>query len=185
MWKLLYKIRNRFDGRWYRKHIILKSFGKCGKNVVIGKQYDFAGNENFYFDDFVSIGNGATFYSTAAKIIIHSHVVFGPRVTIITGDHYYGLIGKYIIDVKAEEKPKELKLDKDVVFEGDNWIGANATILKGVTVHKGAIIAAGSVVTKDVPEYSIVAGVPAKVIKQRFSLSEIEEHERQIKTNYK
>lgn len=53
-------------------------------------------------------------------------------------------------------------------FEGDNWICTNACILKGVTVGKGAVVAAGAVVTKDVPPYSIVAGAPARVIKMRF-----------------
>ena len=178
MWKLIYKIRNRFDGRWYRKHILLKSFGKCGENVCVGKNYDFAGNENFIIDDDVSIGNGATFYSVAAKIIIKSHVIFGPNVTIVTGNHYYGYVGKYISKVRSEDKPKDLGLDLDVVIEGDNWIGANSIILKGVTIHKGAIIAAGAVVTKDVPEYAIVAGAPAKVIKYRFSKEDILKHEK-------
>ena len=47
------------------------------------------------------------------------------------------------------------------------WVGANSVILPGVTIHKGAVIAAGSIVTKDVPEYAIVAGNPAKVLKYR------------------
>ena len=59
--------------------------------------------------------------------------------------------------------------DQDVVFEGDNWIGANVTILKGVTIGEGAVIAAGSVVNKVVPSYSVVGGVPARVIRMRFT----------------
>ena len=58
--------------------------------------------------------------------------------------------------------------DLDVVFEGDNWIGASAIILKGVTIGKGSVIAAGSVVTKSIEPYTIVGGVPAKTIKKRF-----------------
>lgn len=65
-----------------------------------------------------------------------------------------------------------------VIIEGDNWIGANAIILKGVTVGRGAVVAAGSVVIHDVPPYSIVGGVPAKVISERFSPSEIQQHEK-------
>jgi maltose O-acetyltransferase len=56
---------------------------------------------------------------------------------------------------------------KSVVIEDDVWIGTRAIILPGVTVHHGSIIAAGAVVTKDVPEYAIVGGNPAKVIKYR------------------
>ncbi len=54
-------------------------------------------------------------------------------------------------------------------MKGDNWIGANSTILKGVTIGEGAIVAAGALVIKDVPPYSIVGGVQAKVLKYRFS----------------
>lgn len=62
---------------------------------------------------------------------------------------------------------------KPVVIEDDVWVGFNAIILGGVKIGKGAVIGAGSVVTKDVPPYSIVAGNPAKVIKYRFSSEEI------------
>ena len=57
----------------------------------------------------------------------------------------------------------------DIIIEDDVWIGYGATILSGVHICQGAIIAAGAVVTKDVPSYCIVGGVPAKIIKQRFS----------------
>lgn len=62
---------------------------------------------------------------------------------------------------------------KSVVLGNDVWVGANALILGGVTVGHGAVIAAGAVVTKDVPDYSVVGGVPAKVIKYRFTAEEI------------
>jgi len=66
--------------------------------------------------------------------------------------------------------------DKDAILteiENDVWVGANSVILKGVTIHDGAIIGAGAVVTKDVPAYSIVVGNPARVIKYRFSKPDI------------
>ena len=55
----------------------------------------------------------------------------------------------------AEKRPED---DRDIIFEGDNWIGANATILRGVTVGRSAIVAAGAVVTKDVTPYSVCGG---------------------------
>ena len=62
------------------------------------------------------------------------------------------------------------------------WIGANATILKGVTIGEGGIMAACSLVTKDVPPYSIVGGFPAKVIGRRFSDEDIVKHKEILKT---
>jgi serine acetyltransferase len=62
----------------------------------------------------------------------------------------------------------------DIIVENDVWIGAKATIMSGVRVSNGSIVAAGSVVTKDVPPYAIVAGNPAKVVKYRFNEEQID-----------
>ncbi len=124
-------------------------------------------------DDNVSIGPGATIYTTGTKLIIKHHVIVGFNLTIITGDHNISVVGKYICDVK-EKNPEN---DLDVVIESDVWIGCNVTILKGVTIGRGSVIAAGAVVTKSCPPYSIVGGVPAKVIKKRFTEEEIRKHE--------
>ena len=56
---------------------------------------------------------------------------------------------------------------RNIIIEDDVWIGANSVILPGITIEQGAVIGAGSVVTKDVPSYAIVAGNPAKIIKYR------------------
>ena len=104
--------------------------------------------------------------STKAKIIIGDHVMFGPQVSVITGNHITDIPGKYMTSfTESDKRPCD---DQNVIFEGDNWIGANSTILKGVTVGYGAVVAAGAVVNKDVPPFSYVGGVPAKVIKMRF-----------------
>ena len=102
---------------------------------------------------------------TRAKVIIKDHVMFGPNVTIISGDHRIDIVDKPMATLNDDDKLPEN--DMEVVFEGDNWIGENATILKGVNVGYGAVIAAGAVVVKDVKPYTVVAGVPAREVKKR------------------
>ena len=156
----------------YRKSLL----GSCGKNVRIGRHTRAEGWQNVHIGNNVSIGVNTVFLSTRAKIIIHDHVIFGPSVTIITGNHRTDIVGKYIDDVRDSDKLPDN--DQDVVLEGDNWIGANAMIMKGVTIERGAIVAAGAVVTKDVKAYEIVGGVPAKRISFRFQGENVKEHER-------
>lgn len=68
----------------------------------------------------------------------------------------------------------------DIIIKNDVWIGTNCTFLDGITIGNGAVIAAGSVVTKDVPAYAIVGGNPAKIIKYRFSGEIIDEIEKSL-----
>ena len=137
-----------------------------GGKRTIGYPYIIQGVNNIIMDEPVSIGPGSTIYTTGAKLIVKKHVITGPNLTIITGDHKY-IAGRWLDSVKGEEK--EPFYDQDVVIEEDVWIGCNVTILKGVTIGRSSIIAAGSLVVKDVPPYSIVGGVPAKVLKRKFS----------------
>lgn len=127
-----------------------------------------------------SIGPGATIYTTGAHLIIKQHFVCGPNLTIITGDHKY-IPGRWLDSITSEEKDEDN--DKDVIIEEDVWCGANVVILKGVTIGRSSIIAAGSVVTKSVPPYSIVAGVPAKVIRRKWNEEDIEKHEQFLNDN--
>lgn len=157
------------------------ALGGCGKKVTLGKGISMSGAKNIFLGNNVAIGPNSRFLCTLAKIVIGDNVMFGPGVTCITGGHRTDIIGRYMISItNAEKRPED---DRDIVFEGDNWVGANVTILRGVTIGEGAVIAAGAVVTKDVPPYSIVGGVPAKVIKMRFSEEEIAEHKRILHEN--
>ena len=93
-------------------------------------------------------------------VIIGSNVLMGPEVVVYTRNHAYMDREKLILEQgHAEEKP--------VVIGDDVWIGRRAMIMPGVHIGKGAVIAAGAIVTKDVPEYAVVGGNPAKVIKYR------------------
>ena len=151
-------------------------------NVLLGKgerfvgyPYNIRGVENIIADEPMSIGPNSTIYTTRAKLIIKSHFIAGPNLTIITGDHHY-MVGKFIDQVKDEDKLPEN--DQDIVIEEDLWCGANVTIMKGVTIGRGSIVAAGAVVTKSCSPYSIIGGVPAKFIKKKFTEEQIREHER-------
>lgn len=110
-----------------------------GKNIHIGK------NVFINFDcTFLALGG----------IIIEDDVLIGPKVNLITENHPLN--------------PKERKglIAKPILIKKNAWIGANATILPGVTIGENAVIAAGAVVSKDVPDNTIVGGIPAKSIKE-------------------
>ena len=149
----------------------------CGRGVYLRPMSsDIKGLQNLSIGDGTSIPKGSTFYCTNAPLTIGRKVIFGPRPTIITGDHRIDILGKYIIDVTdAEKLPGN---DAAVVIEDDVWIGANVTILKGVTIGHGSVIAAGAVVTQSFPPYSIIGGVPARLLKQRFTEEQQKENDR-------
>lgn len=168
------KLYNRIYTRACKKKML-----HCGSNVYFSPFDSVFTYETMHVGNNVSIEYHADFVASRSKIIIGDHVVFGPHVSIRGGDHRFDIPGRYIDTIKDDEKLPEN--DADVVFEGDNWIGMNVTILKGVTIGFGSIIAAGSVVTKSIPPYSIAGGVPAKVIKKRFDEQAIEEHEKLLK----
>jgi acetyltransferase-like isoleucine patch superfamily enzyme len=126
--------------------------------------------------DNVYIGSSPCIEASETTITIGNNVALGPQIIIRGGNHNYSVIGKPMIDVK-EKKASD---DEPVIIEDDVWIGSRVTILKGNTIGRGCIIGAGSVVTKNVLPYSIVVGVPAKVIGKRFNLMEIKKHESSI-----
>ncbi|MDH5216059.1 MAG: acyltransferase [Gammaproteobacteria bacterium] len=146
-------------------------FRKVGKNVVFNPDDHFS-YETITIGNYVYIGPGAFFSASRSGISIGNKVMFGPNVTIMGGDHNTSVIGEYMYDIKT----KKAENDLPVIIEEDVWIGANATILKGVTIGRGSIIAAGAIVVNSVPEYSVVAGVPAKIIKKRFEEAELQQH---------
>ncbi len=110
----------------------------------------------------VFIGRNCCFQSEHGRIIIGNHVMFGPGVNIHGGNHDISLG-----DEPMKSRSKNQGDDGDVIIGNDVWIGANAIILSGVTIGDGAVVAAGSVVTKEVPQRAVVGGVPAKILKYR------------------
>ena len=168
---LIYRGVYRFGVMPFKKSMLKRH----GKNVYIGCNSSLI-YRNISVGNDVSIGENAEFICYKAEINIGDHVMFGPHVFMITGGHRMDVVGRYMKDICHDEKLPEN--DQDIYLEGDNWIGANTIILKGVTIGKGAVVAAGAVVTQDVPQYSIFGGVPAKLIRMRFNDENILEHER-------
>ena len=110
------------------------------------------------FGRFITIGknvfiNHACSFLDLGGITIEDEVLIGPRVNLVTENH------------PADPAERKSLLTKPIIIRRNAWIGANATILPGVTVGENAIVAAGAVVSKDVPANTVVGGVPAKFIK--------------------
>ena len=108
--------------------------------------------------------------NTENKLLIGRYCSIAPEVHfLLDGEHPYNYISTYPFKTRYINGEEDFSSSKgNIVLEDDVWIGYRATILSGVHIGQGAIIAAGSVVVKDVPPYAIVGGVPASIIKYRF-----------------
>ena len=147
--------------------ILLKRKGVVIHNNCIFSSVVFSGNATIepycrlIGDPEIRIGKN--FYMNGdchllGEILIGDDVQIGPKTVIWGRDH----------SIKKNKLIREQPHIKQKIIIGDDvWIGGNVTILKGVTIHTGAVIGAGSVVIKDIPEYAIAVGNPAKIIKYR------------------
>ncbi len=151
-------------------------FGYMANNVILTPPI-YGNAENIYIYDNTSIAAYAHLSTPNAMIIFMGNTAVAEHLTIHTGNHAR-IPGMFVTDINDDNKP--IGYDHDVIIEKDVWIGANVTILEGVHVGRGATIAAGAVVNKDVPPYSIVGGVPGKVIKFYWSTETILEHEAKL-----
>ena len=152
-------------------------------NIKLGKTRTFGRGTVFYAPNRMTIGENVyigKYCSLETDIEISNNVLLGNSVGLIGKyDHDFSCIGKSIKDSPWIGDPDYQFKGKNqkIIIEDDVWIGYGAIIISGVRVGRGAIIAAGSVVLKDVEPYSIVAGNPAKEISRRFDSEQIKEHE--------
>ena len=100
--------------------------------------------------------------SLVPRVRLGNYVLFAPDVVIAGADHFFQIPGTAIAFSGRAPLP-------ETIIEDDVWVGQRSIIRAGVRIHRGAIVAMGSVVTRDVPPYVIVGGVPARFIKRRFS----------------
>jgi acetyltransferase-like isoleucine patch superfamily enzyme len=129
------------------KNTIIECTGvikEMGEGLIIGNNVGIAQN---------------CFIQVRGKVVIGSNIMFAPNVSIFSENHEFASTDKLIIEQGTTRK--------GVIIEDDVWLGTRSIILDGVNIGKGSIIAAGSIVNKDVPPYSIFGGVPAKIIRSR------------------
>ena len=119
---------------------------RCGENIFLGK--------NSHLNAYCCI-----WASPNSKIVLGDNLLMGPGCKMFSSNH-----STIETDIPMNMQPY---VEKDIIIGNDVWLGANSTILAGVTIGDGTIVAAGSVVTKDLPSYVIAGGIPAKPIKSR------------------
>jgi len=128
-------------------------------------------NRRVELGKFVQLGRG---------VVIETDIAFGDFVLVAPQVGFIGRNDHRIDVVGAPIWMSGRGRTKGIVIEDDVWIGFRATILDGVRVGTGAVVAAGAVVTKDVPAFTIVGGVPATVIGRRFSDEDARAHRRRL-----
>ncbi len=128
---------------WLGRRSVVESY--CCINNAVG---------DVTIGDYTRIGIHCT---VIGPVCIGSHVNLAQGITVTALNHNFGDAARRIDEQGVSTKP--------VVIDDDVWIGANAVILPGVTIGSHCVIAAGAVVTKDVPDYTLAGGVPAKIIK--------------------
>ncbi|OPZ09039.1 MAG: Maltose O-acetyltransferase [candidate division BRC1 bacterium ADurb.BinA292] len=133
-------------------------FAARGVHVEIVPRSRFENPERIRIGNYVYIGHGAAFHGIGG-ITIGDNISFSPHVQIHTSNHRYEQADALPYDHVSYLKP--------VRVESHAWIGANVLICPGVTIGEGAVVAMGSVVTRDVPPCTVVGGNPARVIKER------------------
>lgn len=114
-------------------------------------------------------------YNKNEKLIIGKFCSIAQNVVfILNADHRIDTISSFPFRVKVLGERMEGTSKGNIIIDDDVWIGYGATIMSGVHIGQGAVVAAGAVVTKDIPAYAIVGGVPAKIIKFRFDKNVID-----------
>jgi len=162
------------------RRVIIRSMAKrCGDALTVASQVEFKHLETFEIGSGVFLGSGSYFqgrfdgscvigdgvwigpqsYFDARSLTIHDHVGWGPGAKVLGSEHTARPITVPILQTELEIKPVTIRKWAD--------IGTNAIILPGVTVGEGSIVGAGAVVTDDVPDYAVVAGVPARFLRWR------------------
>ncbi len=160
--KLCHQISSCFEAE--EKNALIQSlFGRSDETTLLNGQFfcDYGYNievgKNFYMNT-----NGVIL--DCGKVTIGDYVMIGPNVTLCTAGH----------PLDAETRYTYEEFAKPIAIADKVWIGANVVVLPGVSIGYGAVVGAGSVVTKDVPENTVVVGDPARVVKEDINAAQAE-----------
>ncbi len=149
------------EAAFFHAHSIEKAIENgmaVGKDPKVEPGVIFMGHDKISLGDDFTCSFGATFRAVESEIRIGNQVNVGPMAAVIGGNHGTDP------DRPMQEQPH---LSKPVIIGNDVWVGTGSIILPGVTISDGAVIAAGSVVTRDVEKMTIVAGKPAQKVRER------------------
>ena len=157
-------------------HNYRKEMGYCDPTATVSRPMAIKNPKNVFLYEDTKLVDGVIM-ATNAKFIMKKHSSAVEGLNVITGSHERR-VGRFFRTITEGEKKKGL--DKDVVIEEDAWVGVNVTLLAGVTVGRGSTVAAGAVVTKSTPPYSVNGGIPCKFIKFYWTVDQILEHEQAL-----
>jgi len=138
-----------------RQTILQSLCGQIGEHSIIEPPFYCVYGQNIHIGDHVFINIQCTILD-GGKVSIGHHVMIGPSVQIYTSAH----------DLRAESRIQGWEVAKSITIEDNVWIGGGAILLPGVRVGKNAVVGAGAVVSRDVPANTVVAGNPARVIRE-------------------
>lgn len=174
-WVIMNQVETR--PRWFIR-LLAPLYQHRGRHCVIhySARMDTPPYRKFSLGNYSVIESFACINNAVGDVMIGDHTRIGLHNTIIgpvtIGSHVNLAQGITITALNHNFEDSEKRIDEQgvstsaVAIEDDIWIGANAVVLPGVTIGHHSVVAAGAVVTKDVPPHSLVAGVPAKIIKQ-------------------
>jgi maltose O-acetyltransferase len=138
-----------------RQTILQQLLGQIGQNSIIEPPFYCAYGQNIYIGDHVFLNVLCTILD-CNEVHIGHHVMIGPAVQIYTAAHH----------LQAEPRNQGLEVAKPIVIEDNVWIGGGAILLPGVRIGRNAVVGAGAVVPRSIPANTVVAGNPARVIRE-------------------
>jgi len=153
--KELLRLYNLTETMPERQSLLQQILGGMGQNVIIEPPFYCVYGRNIYIGDHVYLNVMCTILD-CNEVHIGQHVMIGPAVQIYTPAH----------DLQAEARIQGWEVAKPIVIEDNVWIGGGAILLPGVSIGRNAVVGAGAVVTRDVPANAVVAGNPARVIRE-------------------